>query len=669
MFFHNIGEAPGVHSRTWRKRGFPHREGGMMEYNINFCIISVAFLSITAFFYSRQARVPSRRSALFDALLWCGVLALLLDIVSALADRYASMLPVWLLFAINITLLLSEQVSGVLFFFYAISLTGTYRRMGKGLRVLILLPFAVVATLIIISPFSRYGIFYLDADNIYRHGISYLTLYAVMAMYLVSSLVIVFVRRKRLQRIKFYTILAFLMTVFIAMLIQMNRPYLLLNTTANAFALTLIYHILEAPGAHIDALTGVFNRTALTGMLRDLFEEGERCTLLIFTLNSLHLVNHSFGMKGGDAALIAFADYLQKNYPHHNIFRTEGDIFCVLFAGGRYLASDGLAALDAGTRHVFRINAAGTEVTLDTSLACVNSEDCASAGEMISLLESLMRLHRGGELGSMQVADAAFKESLLQKEAIERATERALEEQRVEVYYQPIHQADGRLCAIEALIRIQDPEMGFLPPQELVEIAERNGSIIRLGEQVLRRVCEFVRDNRVADWGLDHVGVNLSAVQCVREELPQEVGRILAEYDVAPGLIAFEVTETAAGALVAVRENMERLLGKGIYFLLDDFGTGYANFKNMAALPFRCIKIDRSLLWNAQGSRSRTRLLAGVVKVIHTLGLASLCEGVETAEQVALLQKLGVSMLQGYYFSKPLPPERFVEYVGKAGEA
>ena len=216
-------------------------------------------------------------------------------------------------------------------------------------------------------------------------------------------------------------------------------------------------------------------------------------------------------------------------------------------------------------------------------------------------------------------------------------------------------------------MRITDPELGPLPTQELVELAGRNGSIMRLGEQVSRKTCLFMRDNGVASWGLDHVGINLSALQCVQSDLPDWIGRILGEYSLPDGLVAFEVTETAAGVLSAELENMEQLSGRGIHFLLDDFGTGYANFRNMTALPYRCIKLDKSLLWSAESSAGQMRLLLGVIKVVHALGLVSLCEGVETAEQAELLTSLGVSMLQGYYFSKPLPPDELLAYAGKAG--
>ena len=632
-----------------------------MDYNINYCIISAAYLSITLFFYRRQMRVPSHRNTLFRALLFCALISLLLDIAAAAADRNAARWNPAVLYAVNIVFLSCMQLSGVLFFHYSITLTGTYHRMRPITRLIVLLPFAAAVTAIAVSPFTHNAVFYLDENNVYHHGKLHIAIYAVIALYLLASLAFVFANRRKLERYKFRTITAFLTVVAGAMLIQLKNPYLLVNTTANAFALTLIYHILESPGAHVDALTGVFNRTALPQILSEALSEGGRATLTIYSINAMHVINHSLGEHGGDEVLRAFASSLKKKHPRRNIFRIEGSAFGVLFTGGKPTTYGQLE--DIYRRTAQTLSVGGTEVALDLTVSCINSEDCKSVQAMTSLMESVLTTQKSGFL----LAGGAYQEELLRRESIEQATARALDEGRVYVYYQPIHGIDGKLCALEALVRIEDPKLGFLPTQEAVMLAEGNGTITRLGAEVLRQTLQFIRDNGVASWGLDHIGVNLSAVQGVRENLCGEILSAMREYGVSPGLVSFEITETVAAALSAVRENMERLSEHGVHFLLDDFGTGYANFRNIAALPYRCIKIDKSLLWNAHKSESNMRLLTGTVKLIHALGLTSLCEGVETKEQVGLMQSLGVSMLQGYYYSKPIPGDALIEYARRAG--
>lgn len=638
-----------------------------MAYTIDFCIISFAYLSVTAYFYFRQAKVPSLRNSLFGALLICCLASLVLDIASAILDPYAYLLPGFVAYALNALLLLSVQVSGLLFFAYTVVLCGVYPRMKRWMRALMLLPFCCVAALIALSSVLRAsGVFYLDAQNAYRHGAIYVVIYAVMALYLVGSVIVAFCCRRRLQRKKFFVLLSFLTLAFIAMLIQFNHPYLLVNTTANAVALTLIYHILEAPSAHLDALTGVFNRTVLPGLMRDLFEQNQRCTLLLFALRSFHLVNHSLGVHNGDAALTAFAAYLRKAFPKCNVIRCEGDVFAVIFVSGAYTDFPALERLATGMPKSFRVNS--MDVQLSVSVIGVNSEDCGSAREMLSLYESVMTRHRANRLPPVLLAGADFKEQCMRVAAIERATVRALDEDRVEVYFQPIHDCFGRFVALEALVRVFDPALGMLPTQEMIELAEQNGGVNRLGRRILEKTCAFIRDNHAETWGLDHIGVNLSAVQCARPDIADEILAVTREYGVSPSLLAFEITETAAAAQAREQATMERLTGAGFSFLLDDFGKGYASFRNMATLPYHCVKIDKSLLWEAQESEEKMKLLTGTINVIRTLHLTSLCEGVETEAQAALLKTLGVTMLQGYLYARPLPPPELVAYVQRVRE-
>lgn len=638
-----------------------------MVYTIDFCIISFAYLSVTAYFYFRQAKVPSLRNSLFGALLICCLASLVLDIVSAIVDPYGYLLPTFAVYALNALLLLSVQVSGLLFFAYTVVLCGVYPKMKKWMRISMFIPFCVIAALLsVASILQTRGIFYIDSRNVYRHGAIYISLYITMALYLLGSVAVAFACRRRLMRQKFYVLLSFLALAFLAMIIQFNYPYLLVNTTANAIALTLIYHILEAPSAHIDALTDVFNRTVLPGLLQDLYEQRQRCTLLLFALHSFHLVNHSIGVHNGDAALAAFAGYLRKAFPKCNVIRCEGDAFAVILVSDDYTDLPALTRIGAAIPRDFAVNA--MDVHLAASVIGINSEDCANAREMLSLYESVMTRHRADKLAPIVLAGPAFKEQCMRTAAMERATARALEEDRVEVHYQPIHDCEGRLVALEALVRIRDPELGMLPTQELIELAEQNGGINRLGRRVLEKTCKFIRTYHADTWELDHIGVNLSAVQCARTDIADEILSITARYGVPPSLLAFEITETAAAAHAREQTNMERLTKAGFSFLLDDFGKGYASFRNMATLPYHCIKIDKSLLWEAQENAEKMMLLTGTVNVIRALQLTSLCEGVETRSQAALLKGLGVAMLQGYLFSRPLPPAELVAYVRKARE-
>lgn len=631
-----------------------------MNYIVDFSLISIAYLSITAFFYRRQPKVPSTRNTLFGALLYLGVFFAVMDVLVVVMEPFAYLLPAWIYIAVNVVFLISIQLSGVLFFLYCLVLTGYVRTGSRRILILSSIPF-LITTLLLILPLGDKGIFYLDDMHVYHRGSLYAVLYVDTALYLLASLTTVLLRRKHLLSRKLLCIFSFLLALFVSMVIQYTLSVILLNAMANALALTLIYHVLEAPSTHVDALTGVLNRSAFPRVVRDTYEQERRCTLFIFSLSSLRLINHSLGMAVGDRLLTEFAGYLRAAFADAHIFRIAGDAFAVLKAGGAYSDRAQCERMLSALPEDFRLGQ--VTVPLEVSLACINGEDTDDAASMMATQAYILQLDREHRLEPILLADAAFKEKMRAAEALADRLEEAISAEGIEVFFQPLHDCGGALTALEALVRIQDGEGGYLPTQEAVELSERNGSIHRLSELILRRVCAFIRDHGADTWRLHHIGVNLSALQFMRDDLSERISGLVDEYGVPRSLLSFEITETAAASVADISRNMSVMNEAGFSFLLDDFGKGYANFNNLSQLPLLCAKIDKMILWDAMESAERLAFLKGIVGMLKTMELTSVCEGVQTAEQAALLKELGVDMLQGYLFSKPLSPDDLLRYV------
>lgn len=637
-----------------------------MTYTIDFCVISLAFLIVTVIFYLRQMKVPSRRNSFFAALLFCCVFSLVFDIVAAVIDPYAYSMPLWIVYVVNILFLGSVQLSGLLFLLYTMTLTDAYASMDKQQRRLSCIPFAFTALALLFTPLLKQnGIFYFTDGHVYQHGILHLTLYVTIAFYMFAALVVMFHHRKALSKTKLLAVISFLSTTFAAMLVQMLHPYLLVNSMANALALSLIYYVLEAPSNHVDTMTEIYNRAALPPLLQDLFDQKRRFTLFVFPLRSFRLINHAIGMHNGDSVLVDFASYLKRTYPKYYCLRLAGTVFGVLMPECEPATLESLWNMHGAMPHEFKADKLCVE--LDVAIVGVNSENVKDPEEFLAILENVLSLGREERLPAVLLADADIRSRMQERKALELALLRALDNDGLQVYYQPIHNCDKKLVALEALVRLYDPEYGPLPTQEAVELAEENGNIDRLGQQVLHKVCRFIQENKAEAWGLDHIGVNLSAVQCMQPGLADSILRICAQYDTPSSLLAFEITETATGSIDMLHLHMECLCAAGFFFLLDDFGKGYANISHIAYLPFHCVKIDKALLWEAMEDESKLFLLHGVADLLQEIGLKSVCEGVETQEQLALLREYGVSMLQGYYFSKPLSPEALLAYVQAQG--
>jgi EAL domain-containing protein (putative c-di-GMP-specific phosphodiesterase class I) len=245
---------------------------------------------------------------------------------------------------------------------------------------------------------------------------------------------------------------------------------------------------------------------------------------------------------------------------------------------------------------------------------------------------------------------------------VENALKKALKEDSLQVYYQPIYSTkDMRITGAEALVRIEDEELGLLFPDEFIGKAEGNGSILTLGEQVFKKVCAFVQSHDMEALGLSFIEVNLSPLQCMREKLSVEFEQIMEDYGVDPKYIGLEITESAASNIDVIKDNMNHLVDVGVKLALDDYGTGYSNLINILSLPLSIVKIDKSIVW-AYFNDGNDFLLR-VIQTFKNRDLRLVVEGVETEEMAETLGLLGCHYEQGYYYSKPISEEEFLKYI------
>lgn len=244
---------------------------------------------------------------------------------------------------------------------------------------------------------------------------------------------------------------------------------------------------------------------------------------------------------------------------------------------------------------------------------------------------------------------------------------RAIDEDKVEVYFQPIYSVKReRFTTAEALIRIRDAAGSFINPELLIPVSERHGLILELGRIVFTKTCEFVKKYDLPGMGFEYIEVNLSTVQCMYANLTNQIVSIMKEYDVSPTFINFEITETAAIKSERIfKKNMRNLIKIGCTFSLDDFGSGYANLDYVINMPFSIVKIDKLLIWDSFKKEKSRILLENSARMFKNMKLKLVAEGVETKEELDKLVTMGFEYMQGFYFSKPVAPEEFIEVVSK----
>lgn len=632
-----------------------------VRYVIDYSVASFLYLGVIVWFYLRQKQVPNLRSQIFRGMLLAGFATGFLDIASVLMEKNAGVYPIWMLWLVNFVLLVMVQIGPFLFFIYTVVITNHWNQKTKLKSVLVVLPVFFALILLCCSAFSKFGAFYIASNHVYYKGATHILLYAVAGVYILLSTRLVVQSRKNIHKKKQRVIYAFIGITVITMLIQCVHPQYLLNSTANALALLMMYCALELPSNHVDTLTGAFNRAGATILLEDLYLRHQPFCIQMVSMKSFKTINQQFGSKVGDAVFQKSYEYLHDIDPDCNIFRCYGDVFGII----RVNESMNTESLqEAALRFPTVLDIGDTRVCVSVKMACINSEHCVNTAAVFATLDYIMEEFHQTESQNVLLADHEFYNRCMEKSKVEHALERAIAQNSIVVHYQPIHRSAQKVETLEALARVYDEAVGFVSPDVFTRIAEQNGSIIKLGEQVLHKVCQFVAENGSILKEISYVSVNLSVVQCMKENLSNEFLEIVRAYDIDPQQICFEITETTSvDSFELVRKTMNEFTQKGFRFSLDDFGTGYANFQYLSELPFTNVKIDKSLLWAAMNHSKQRKLLSGISGIIHNMNLNVICEGVETEEQIALLNGMGVELHQGFYYSKALAEEELLAYL------
>lgn len=260
-------------------------------------------------------------------------------------------------------------------------------------------------------------------------------------------------------------------------------------------------------------------------------------------------------------------------------------------------------------------------------------------------------------------------EQYKEREKIEALIRSALAEDRIEVFYQPIYSTKrDKFVSAEALARIRGRDGSIVPPGSFIPVAEKNGLISQIGEAVFEKTCAFIKENHLREhYGIEYIEVNLSVRQCEDPKLAQSYIRIMEKYGLDPSCVNLEITESASIRLRQnLLENMKTLIDYGVRFSLDDFGNGESNLNYIVDMPVSVVKFDKDMCQAYFANQKAKFVMEASMHMIHDMELEIVSEGVETKEQKEAVVALGIEYIQGYYFSKPLPKEEFLQFVEKA---
>ncbi|MBV8516273.1 MAG: EAL domain-containing protein [Acidobacteria bacterium] len=426
--------------------------------------------------------------------------------------------------------------------------------------------------------------------------------------------------------------------------------------------------------AYYDSLTALPNRLLFRDRLVNAVAHARRnrvgVAVMYLDVDHFKLINDGLGHSLGDALLAEVARRLQGALrASDTISRIGGDEFSILLpevVNTEAMAGVARKILDS-LAQPFSVEGHELIVTASIGISCFPN-DGDDAETLLKCADAAM--YRAKELGrnQAQLFTASMNERYVRRLALEQHLHHAIERQQLELEYQPIYDRAGRrIASVEALLRWRDPNRGLVPPSEFIELAEETGMIVAIGAWVLRTACLQLRQWH--DEGLTslRMAVNISAVQLQQRDLVTTVRSAIEESGISPHLLELEITESAAmqnfeSTLTVLRE----LRAMGVSIAVDDFGTGQSSLIYLKHFPIDTVKIDKEFLREVTFDDTAAAIVSYVINLAHTLQLKVVAEGVETEEQYTFLRHYACDLLQGYLFSRPLPPAAILPYLARA---
>ena len=414
--------------------------------------------------------------------------------------------------------------------------------------------------------------------------------------------------------------------------------------------------------ARYDSLTGLPNRNMFLGELDRTIarahRQGGEFAVCFIDLDRFKTINDTLGHDAGDELLKVMAERLRAAVRKSDLVaRLGGDEFVVLLEGGPAADLAGVAdKLLAAIGEQVTINGCHFLVTgsIGVGLYPANGDDAAT---LLKHADAAMYLAKESGKNNVQFYTEELAGMATRQFELESALRLALVREELVLHYQPkVDVTSGHIVGLEALVRWHHPQRGLVPPGEFIPLAEERGLIVPIGRWVVATACRQIRAWRDAGLATPPVAVNLSARQFADNRLIDDFAAAMRESGVDPADLEIELTESV---LVAdperANEVLRRLHTMGVRIAIDDFGTGYSSLSYLKRFPAQTVKIDRSFIRGLPTDHDDTAITQAVIAMAHSLGLRVVAEGVETADQLGLLQRLHCDEVQGYLLGRPAP--------------
>ena len=589
------------------------------------------------------------------------------DIFMELSCRNTPIGPKRLLFAyvFSYIYLILRQISAYAYILFIFVASGTFDQLQKkGRSLLFIIPF-LLTCVFILSNLITGKVFTITAGDGYHRGPHMVVLYAITYMVVLYGIVYLCRMRRYLGTAKWLAIIS--MYIFIALcgIFQMAYPGVLVEMLSMALALLLVHLIVHWSNDYV-ATMGLYSWSDFRETAERLITANRRSTILILRFVNANEVRTTYGEARYNSYVQETVSRIssvirKKTYDYRIYYHSSGSL-TVIFGEGEIdiekTYPELISMWTAADSDAYTVRLDARLCSLDFPTEHMNKEEDLTGFTFIfpqymNRDEVFFRAER--------VISNRDYEMYRRLPAI---LIDGIREHRFEMYYQPIYDVkQAKFRSAEALIRLKDPEFGFVPPGLFIPSAERRNLILPIGKYVLDSVFRFASRPDFDALGLEYIELNLSVEQLIQDNLVSEIQALQEKYQLSSLRINLEITESAAGVQSKVGlQNITKLREQRFTFSLDDFGTGYSNIQRAVELPLSLVKIDKGIINKVETPKGES-MIRSTIQMMHENGFGIVGEGVETREQYQILERIGCDYIQGYYFAKPMCEEAFVAFL------
>ncbi|MCR4690197.1 MAG: EAL domain-containing protein [Lachnospiraceae bacterium] len=617
--------------------------------NIQIQTCGLVILFVLFFFHMSRETVGFYGSKLYSYAMISNLVCLVLDIASIFvinADAWCSST----LMTVIVSKAYLVSLIWVFYFGFSYTLNDIYTlHRNKALSVLSFLYVLLGSALISAAPIR----FYTSESLTYSYGPATTITFIFAPTLIISTLLLTVIFRKKMNQRRKMAVRVWMILETIAGLLQFFFPELLLIGFATSVGMMVLYMVLENPERELDRTIDVFSTNVMHDYLRYLYE-GNKPFGGAVVMNPWEW---DISRAEEQQILLEMGRFL-KSFPKGKVFRGTGNDL-VLIVPLKHYSEELIRSIYE--RFILSWNGHDTGSVV---FALPDSRVAKSADELTQYYQYFRTKLASSDTLLFYLDDlatAGIKESkIIGQEIIS-----ALEEDRVEVFYQPIYSFEKKcFVSAEALARIRRKDGSIMMPGDFIPVAEKTGLVEAIGTRVTEKVCEMLQEHPITEICVEYIEINLSVAQCENPWLTEEMQKLVEKYEIPSKLLNLEITETSA---IKNRElviaTIEKLTAKGFSFSLDDFGTGESNLNYIVDMPVSIVKFDRDMTQDYFRNDKTKVVMNSIIGMVQSMGLKIVAEGIEEADQLNAMGKIGVDYIQGYYFSKPLPLNEFLAFI------